>query len=61
MRVSDDINLTEGFFCGDLPNGGCNLECSMCKGVTEDNTKPEESAFCAHCGRELFYRSWWEW
>lgn len=61
MRSSDDPKTETGFFSGDLPNGGCNLECSKCGYTTPDYTKPEESSFCCHCGVEMFYRSWWEW
>jgi len=61
MRVSDDLKLAEGFFYGDLPNGGCKLECSKCKHIFDSTEGVYEPCFCLNCKIELFYRSYWEW
>ena len=60
MRISDNLNVIEGFFAGDLLNG-VKLECGECKFIFDSFEKNNEPCFCPNCKNELFYRSYWEW
>ena len=61
MRVTETLGTNQiwGLFAGDVPGGGCLVECEKCG--TEVLSKNDEPLICPKCGSELMYASWWEW
>lgn len=62
MRVSDNKDDLDGYLHDDSQG----LIAGECKGFGKSDCPPvymgeDEPVYCPKCGKELFYRSYWEW
>lgn len=66
MRTCHDkrqlgLRETLALFVRDLPDGGCEVQCSQCGGKQGERSPPGAFVACRNCGYELQYPAWASW